>query len=60
VDEFSRKRGNIVVAGASVAQSRKVDDEYATCAATPSGAVLDLTGYYSFQYGSAGWRTART
>jgi peptidoglycan glycosyltransferase len=55
VDEYSRKRGNIVVAGESVAQSRKVDDEYDYLRRYSEPELYsNLTGYYSFQYGSAG------
>jgi peptidoglycan glycosyltransferase len=55
VDEYSRKRGDIVVAGESVARSRKVDDQYEYLRRYSEPELYaNLTGYYSFQYGSAG------
>jgi peptidoglycan glycosyltransferase len=55
VDEYSRKRGAIVVAGEPVAQSRPVDDQYEYLRRYPQAELYaNLTGHYSFQYGSSG------
>jgi peptidoglycan glycosyltransferase len=55
VDEYSRKRGAIVVAGEPVAQSRQVDDEFEYLRRYPDPLLYaNLTGYYSFLYGSQG------
>jgi len=55
VDEYSRKRGDIVVAGEPIAKSRPVDDQYEYLRRYLDPELYgNLTGYYSFTHGSAG------
>jgi peptidoglycan glycosyltransferase len=52
--EFSRKRGAIVAGGASVAESRRTDDQYAYQRVYKQPLkYAQLTGYYSYVYGRA-------
>ena len=55
VDEYSRKRGDIVVAGGLIAQSRRVDDEfeYLRRYAEPE-LYANLTGYYALHIPAVG------
>ncbi|MGI8614692.1 MAG: peptidoglycan D,D-transpeptidase FtsI family protein [Nocardioidaceae bacterium] len=55
VDEYSRERGPIVVGGKSIAKSVPSDDEYKYQRRyTHTHLYANLTGYYSFVYGSSG------
>ncbi|HYO39396.1 MAG TPA: penicillin-binding transpeptidase domain-containing protein, partial [Nocardioidaceae bacterium] len=52
--EFSRKRGAIVAGGASVAESRRTDDQYVYQRVYKQPQkYAQLTGYYSYVYGRA-------
>ena len=53
--EFSRKRGAIVAGGTSIAESRKVDDQYTYQRVYKQPAkYAQFTGYYSYIYGRSG------
>ena len=53
--EFARKRGAIVAGGTSIAESRKVDDQYTYQRVYKQPAkYAQLTGYYSYIYGRSG------
>ncbi len=51
--EYSRKRGAILVGGKSIAESKPVKDQYKYLRFYPEAKkYADLTGYYSYIYGS--------
>lgn len=53
--EFSRKRGAIVAGGTSVAESRKVEDQYVYQRVYKQPLkYAQLTGYFSYVYGRSG------
>ncbi len=53
--EFARKRGAIVAGGTSIAESRKVDDQYTYQRVYKQPAkYAQLTGFYSYIYGRSG------
>ncbi len=53
VEEYSRERGPIVVAGEPIASSEPVDDEYEYQRTYDDpGLYSNLTGFYSFTFGS--------
>jgi peptidoglycan glycosyltransferase len=61
VDEYSRKRGAIVVDGEPIAQSRPVDDQFEYLRRYPQAELYaNLTGTTRSSTGPAGWRTATT
>ena len=55
LNEYSHPRGQIVVSGTAVAESRKSPDELKYLRVYPQGPVYaPVTGYYSFSYGTSG------
>lgn len=55
LNEYSHPRGQIVVSGTAVAESRKSSDELKYLRVYPEGPVYaPVTGYYSFSYGTSG------
>lgn len=54
VEEYSRERGPIVVAGEPIARSEPVDDQYEFLRTYQDADLYsNLTGFYSFTYGSS-------
>jgi peptidoglycan glycosyltransferase len=54
LDEYSRQRGSIIVQGSAVASSVKTNDRLKYLRTYPKGKLYaNLTGYYSFYYGSS-------
>lgn len=55
LNEYSNPRGQIVVQGTNIAESRKTKDELKYLRVYPNGPVFaPATGYYSFIYGTNG------
>ncbi len=53
LDNYSRERGAIVVADQNIAQSVKVDDQYAWLRTYPQGKLYSqITGFYSYAVGN--------
>lgn len=52
---YSKERGSILVGGSAAAISKKTDDQYKWLRSYPHGSLYaDVTGYFSFTYGSTG------
>ncbi|MGN6413702.1 peptidoglycan D,D-transpeptidase FtsI family protein [Flexivirga sp.] len=52
---YSKERGSILVGGSSAAVSKPTDDQYKWLRTYPQGSLYaDVTGYFSFTYGSTG------
>jgi peptidoglycan glycosyltransferase len=55
LDNYSRDRGAILIAGKPVARSVKTDDDLGYLRTYPQAALFShVTGYYSFTYGAGG------
>lgn len=53
LSSYSKERGSILVGGSAVAVSKKTDDQFKWLRSYPHGSLYaDVTGYYSFTYGS--------
>ncbi|RNI19684.1 peptidoglycan D,D-transpeptidase FtsI family protein [Flexivirga caeni] len=52
---YSKERGSILVGGTAVAVSKRTDDQFKWLRTYPQGSLYaDVTGYFSFTYGSTG------
>lgn len=55
LSSYSKERGSILVGGSAAAVSTKTDDQYKWLRKYPQGSLYaDVTGYFSFTYGSTG------
>jgi penicillin-binding protein A len=55
LNEYSRPRGQIVVGGTAIAESKATDDELKYLRVYPKGKIYAAaTGYYSYTHGAAG------
>ncbi|WP_446666486.1 peptidoglycan D,D-transpeptidase FtsI family protein [Flexivirga sp. B27] len=55
LSSYSKERGSILVGGSAAAVSTKTDDQYKWLRKYPHGSLYaDVTGYFSFTYGSTG------
>jgi penicillin-binding protein A len=55
LSSYSKERGSILVGGSAAAVSKKTDDQFKWLRTYPQGSLYaDVTGYYSFTYGSTG------